>query len=116
MPMGEAATVKSIEQEGTAIPVAFAGDSIDVGLTGVDPAVLETGGVLCHPDYPVQVATKIEARVLVLGISVPILRGAQVRSGNVVLTSSHICLALKFRTHSLPNFMLFSECFSEENM
>ncbi|CAM6125926.1 unnamed protein product [Calypogeia fissa] len=77
MPIGEIATVKCIEQEGTPLNVALAGDSIDVGLTGVDPAVLATGGVLCHPEYPVQVATRLEARVLVLGISIPILRGGQ---------------------------------------
>ncbi|KAL2611553.1 hypothetical protein R1flu_023245 [Riccia fluitans] len=78
MPTGETATIKTIEQDGEALHDALAGDSVDVGLTGVDPAVLFTGGVLCHPDYPVPVVTRLEVRVLVLGITVPILRGAQV--------------------------------------
>ncbi|BBN07085.1 elongation factor 1 alpha-like protein [Marchantia polymorpha subsp. ruderalis] len=78
MPIGEIATVKAIEQDGHPLTVALAGDSVDVGLTGVEPAVLISGGVLCHPDYPVPVVTKLEIRVLILGITVPILRGGQV--------------------------------------
>ncbi|KAL3688674.1 hypothetical protein R1sor_014983 [Riccia sorocarpa] len=78
MPTGETATVKAIEQDGRPINVALAGDSVDVGLTGVDPAILYTGGVLCHPDYPVPVVTRVEVRVLVLGITIPVLRGSQV--------------------------------------
>ncbi|KAG6552677.1 hypothetical protein Mapa_005624 [Marchantia paleacea] len=78
MPIGEIATVKAIEQDGHPLTVALAGDSVDVGLTGIEPAVLLSGGVLCHPDYPVPVVTRLEIRVLILGITVPILRGGQV--------------------------------------
>lgn len=78
MPSGVIATIKSIEQEGQPLTKARAGDGVDIGLTGVDPGMLAPGGVLCHPDYPVPVATRFEIRILTLGIRIPILRGSQV--------------------------------------
>lgn len=121
MPMGAIATVKCIEQEGAALSVALAGESVDVGLTGVDPAVLATGGVLCHPEYPVVVATRIEARVLILGINIPILRGAQVRARSPVLERLSLTitvLVLQYRPLSMLNLLwiqahdLFFKCTS----
>lgn len=48
-----------------------------------------TGAVLCHPQFPVPLVTKLEARVVVLDVAVPLLQGQQVSS----LISS-MCLAL----------------------
>lgn len=45
---------------------------------GVEPAVLNGGAVLCHPEWPVLLASRILARLLVLDVSRPILRGQQV--------------------------------------
>ena len=41
-------------------------------------AQLAVGDVLCHPDWPVPLATRLTARLLVLDVAVPILRGQQV--------------------------------------
>lgn len=76
MPAGEVATVKGVERNGEAATGAAAGDSVDVGLTGIEPNVLFAGSVLCHPDYPVPTATKVEVRLLTLNIVMPLLRGA----------------------------------------
>eukprot|EP00271_Cylindrocystis_brebissonii_P005768 TRINITY_DN18028_c0_g1_i1.p1 TRINITY_DN18028_c0_g1~~TRINITY_DN18028_c0_g1_i1.p1 ORF type:complete len:662 (-),score=107.99 TRINITY_DN18028_c0_g1_i1:50-2035(-) len=81
-PIGELATVKVIERNGSAVPEARAGDSVDVGLLGCDPAILVAGGVLCHVDYPVPVVTRFEAQIRTLGISRPLLKGTQVRYCN----------------------------------
>jgi elongation factor 1 alpha-like protein len=78
MPSGEIATVKSIEQQGQHLAVARAGEGVDVGLNGIDPGMLGPGGVVCHPDYPVPVATRFEIRLLTLDIRTPILKGSQV--------------------------------------
>lgn len=78
MPAGEGATVKAIEQDGKELNVAKAGDSVDIGLQGIDSSILMTGGVLCHPDFPVPVARRIELKVAVLDIKKPILFGAEV--------------------------------------
>eukprot|EP00897_Mesotaenium_endlicherianum_P009484 jgi/Mesen1/8564/ME000493S07920 len=76
-PMGELATVKALEMRGQAVPVARAGDSVDVGLLDVDASAIVPGGVLCHPEYPIPVATRFEAKVLTLVLAVPLLRGSQ---------------------------------------
>ncbi|CAM6034630.1 unnamed protein product [Sphagnum compactum] len=78
MPSGEIATIKAIEQEGKPLTVAMAGDGVDIGLTGVEAGMLSPGGVLCHPDFPIPVASRFEVRVLTLGITIPILPGSQV--------------------------------------
>lgn len=78
MPAGEEAIVKAIEQDGNELNVAKAGDSVDIGLQGIDSLILMTGGVLCHPNFPVPVARRIELKVAVLDIKKPILFGAEV--------------------------------------
>jgi elongation factor 1 alpha-like protein len=78
MPSGEIASIKAIEQEGKPLTVAMAGDGVDIGLTGVEAGMLSPGGVLCHPDFPIPVASRFQVRVLTLGITIPILPGSQV--------------------------------------
>ncbi|XP_031497413.1 uncharacterized protein LOC116262311 isoform X1 [Nymphaea colorata] len=78
MPSGDVATVRCIEQDSHACGIARAGDNVDVGLQGVDGASLITGGVLCHPEFPIAVASHLELKVLVLDIKMPIIVGFQV--------------------------------------
>ncbi|KAF7012319.1 hypothetical protein CFC21_026518 [Triticum aestivum] len=77
MPSGELATVKIIERDSSRLSLARAGDNIAIGLQGIDPIHVMSGGVLCHPDYPVSVASSLELKILVLDITVPILPGLQ---------------------------------------
>lgn len=77
MPAGQPATVKSIEVDGKPATLARAGDSADVTLTGVDATAVCSGTVLCHPDFPVPLVDKFEARVVVLDVAIPVLRGQQ---------------------------------------
>jgi hypothetical protein len=56
-------------------PLALAGDSADVLLSGIDAAALHAGAVLCHPEFPVHLAVKFTVQVLVLQVSLPILKG-----------------------------------------
>lgn len=78
LPSGDLATVKVLEREGTAVSVALAGEQADVGLHGIDAVSLFSGAVLCHPDFPVPVVKRFEARILTLGIMMPIVRGTEV--------------------------------------
>lgn len=78
MPSGELATVRIIERDSSSCNLARAGDNISIGLHGIDPIHVLSGGVLCHPDYPVSVASCLELKILVLDITVPILVGLQV--------------------------------------
>ncbi|PKA53018.1 Elongation factor 1-alpha C [Apostasia shenzhenica] len=78
MPSGDFATVRSIERDSHACSSASAGDHVAVSLQGMDGANLVPGGVLCHPDFPVTVASDLELRILVLDIKMPILIGSHV--------------------------------------
>ncbi|XP_039819373.1 HBS1-like protein isoform X2 [Panicum virgatum] len=77
MPSGDLATVKTIERDSSSCNLARAGDNIAVGLQGMDPSHLVSGGVICHPDFPVHVASRLELKILVLEITTPILVGLQ---------------------------------------
>jgi len=78
MPSGDLATVKTIERDSSSCNLARAGDNISVGLQGMDPSHLVSGGVICHPDFLVHVASRLELKILVLEITTPILVGLQV--------------------------------------
>ena len=77
-PGGHLGSVRSVEVNGEQVPLARAGDTADVALTGIDASALAAGGVLCHPDWPVRLAGKLEARIVVLDGPVPIIQGRQV--------------------------------------
>ncbi|XP_077220592.1 uncharacterized protein LOC143854478 isoform X2 [Tasmannia lanceolata] len=78
MPSGEIATVRSIECDSRPCSIARSGDNVSVGLNGIDGNHLMTGGVICHPDFPVAIATHLELKVLILDIAMPILIGSLV--------------------------------------
>ncbi|CAI7833584.1 unnamed protein product, partial [Closterium sp. NIES-53] len=75
MPGAAVATVKALERDESPVAAAWAGESVDVGLQGVEANQLLPGGVLCHPDFPIPVATRVEARLLTLDLKIPLLRG-----------------------------------------
>ncbi|KAL5785855.1 hypothetical protein ACOSQ2_008247 [Xanthoceras sorbifolium] len=77
MPSGEVGTVRTIERDSQACAIARAGDNVAVTLQGIDGIHVMAGGVLCHPDFPVSVATRLELKVLVLDFATPILIGSQ---------------------------------------
>ncbi|KNA08509.1 hypothetical protein SOVF_161950 isoform B [Spinacia oleracea] len=77
MPLGDTATVRSIECNSQPCAVARAGENVSVVLQGIDVAHVIGGGVLCHPDYPVRVASHLELKILVLDVKIPILIGSQ---------------------------------------
>lgn len=78
MPLGELATVKSIECNSQPCAVARAGDNVAVILQGIDICHVIAGGVLCHPDFPVKVSSRLEIKILVMeALKVPILIGSQ---------------------------------------
>ena len=77
-PGGHPATVRSVELDGQAVALARAGDTVDVTLAGVDSSALAVGALVCHPEWPVPVAARMEARIVVLDLPMPILKGRQV--------------------------------------
>lgn len=80
MPSGTIGTVRAIEKNGSNSNVARAGDNVCVGLQNVEADKLTSGGIICHVDFPVRVASILELKILVLDISTPILVGFEVSS------------------------------------
>ncbi|KAL6844354.1 hypothetical protein ACP4OV_026027 [Aristida adscensionis] len=78
MPSGDLAAVRTIERDSSSCNIARAGDNVAIGLQGIDPSHVVSGGVLCHPDFPVSISSSLELKILVLEITMPILIGLQV--------------------------------------
>lgn len=76
-PSGKSATVRFLERDSQACDIAKAGDNLVVSLQGIDANDVMGGGVLCHPDYPVAVASQLELKILMLDVAVPLLIGSQ---------------------------------------
>ncbi|AED91574.1 Translation elongation factor EF1A/initiation factor IF2gamma family protein [Arabidopsis thaliana] len=77
MPSGDQGTIRSLERDSQACTIARAGDNVALALQGIDANQVMAGDVLCHPDFPVSVATHLELMVLVLEGATPILLGSQ---------------------------------------
>lgn len=77
MPSKEIATARSLERDSQPCSIARAGDNVTVSLQGTEGNRVAAGSVICHPDYPVQVASLLELKILVLEISTPIVIGSQ---------------------------------------
>ncbi|KAL3834766.1 hypothetical protein ACJIZ3_009502 [Penstemon smallii] len=77
MPSKVTATIRAMERDSEVCNIARAGDNVTVTLQGIEANRVTAGGVICHPDYPVQVSNHLELKILVLDISTPILIGSQ---------------------------------------
>lgn len=58
---------------------AFAGDHVTLTVGGADPSVLHVGDFLCDPAHPIPLATRVQGRIVVFNITVPLIKGAQVQ-------------------------------------
>ncbi|KAB7499441.1 HBS1-like protein [Armadillidium nasatum] len=77
MPQGDIATVKGIQAENLEPGYSFAGDHVTLNISGIDPTVLHVGDFLCDPQEPIPQTTRIQARIVVFNITVPIIKGSQ---------------------------------------
>ncbi|KAF1780881.1 P-loop containing nucleoside triphosphate hydrolase [Phytophthora cactorum] len=78
---GAAAVGDSVrmEQDGKSCTLARAGDTIEMGVTGIDPSALTTGSILCSIASPVQLAKKFEAKIMTMpAVEVPLVKGTYV--------------------------------------
>lgn len=75
MPQGSVATVKSVAIDDVPQLCAFAGDSALVVVTGIDFTDIAVGSILCEHGNPIQVTTRLRARVVVFNIDIPLTKG-----------------------------------------
>jgi elongation factor 1 alpha-like protein len=78
LPSKELAAVKSVLVSGDMQDAAFAGDTVTLTLSQIDPMHLRTGDVLCHSESPLDNATHFKARVVTFQVLRPLLTGSSV--------------------------------------
>lgn len=79
LPACELCTVKTVLSNHEAVAVGTAGDNVELGLHGLDPAVLSAGSVLCDPEAPMPVVRKFTAQIITFGpLAHPITQGMHV--------------------------------------
>ena len=76
LPSAEPCSIKSIVLDDETVEKAFAGDNITLILLGCDANNINIGSVICDPSFPVPVASRFEARIVVFNsVSIPITKG-----------------------------------------
>ncbi|XP_002120940.2 HBS1-like protein isoform X1 [Ciona intestinalis] len=77
MPAGEKGLIKGVESNDgiSNAEFALAGEHATLTLHGVDIMKVTTGSVICDIDNPIRAITRLQARVIVFNIEVPITRG-----------------------------------------
>lgn len=98
-PLKEVATVKSVSIDDASRLAVFAGDHVTVSLTGVDVANIAVGHVLCDLVQPVRIATRIQVRIVVLNVRVPITIGTPVLLHHHALVEAASIVRLSAQLH-----------------
>ncbi|XP_076804902.1 HBS1-like protein [Clavelina lepadiformis] len=77
MPASERGLVKGVEvgDERNRSNFALAGEHATLILTGIDAMKVTNGSVICDADNPIRAVTRLQARIVVFNIEVPITRG-----------------------------------------
>ncbi|XP_045614071.1 protein HBS1 [Procambarus clarkii] len=78
LPQGDVLNVKGVQADNGSSATAFAGDHVTLTVNGVDPNVLHIGDFLCDPTHPIPIVSRVQARIVVFNITVPLIKGAQV--------------------------------------
>lgn len=98
-PIKEVATVKQISIDDLSQTSAFSGDQVSLILTGVDAASVTVGSILSDVQHIVPIATKIQARIVVFNIKVPITNGFPVLLHHQSLIEPAVIIKLKSQLH-----------------
>lgn len=61
--------------EGIDAGVAYAGDQCNISFVNIDLTNIAVGDVICHPESPIAVVTKFEAKLVFFNVVRPITKG-----------------------------------------
>lgn len=98
-PIKEQAIVKQISIDDMSQTSAFAGDQVAVTLSGVDVSVISVGSILCDINHTIPITTRIQARIIVFNIKVPITIGFPVLLHHQSLIEPASIVKLKSQLH-----------------
>lgn len=98
-PIKEQATIKQITIDDMSQTSAFAGDQVSVSLNGIDASSITVGAILCDIQNAVPITTRIQARIVVFNIKVPITIGFPVLLHHQSLIEPAVIIKLKSQLH-----------------
>ncbi|XP_074642147.1 HBS1-like protein isoform X3 [Tubulanus polymorphus] len=75
MPIGESAYVKSVTVDEEPVSCALAGEYASVTVFGTEMEKVNIGSMVCDPINPIKCATRIQGRIVVFNIDVPLTKG-----------------------------------------
>ncbi|TPX33448.1 hypothetical protein SmJEL517_g03653 [Synchytrium microbalum] len=78
MPNGETGIVRALEIADDSVKWAAAGDSVLMSLANVEITNISIGTVLCDPNAPIPLTTRIKARIVTFEIAIPLTIGVKV--------------------------------------
>eukprot|EP00794_Sanderia_malayensis_P004740 gene4740-5363_t len=78
MPASEQGSIKALSMRDQPVKWSASGDHVTMTVTGVDIAHVSVGSILCDTICPIKVTSRINARVVVFNIELPIIRGFMV--------------------------------------
>lgn len=98
-PMKEQAIAKGITIDDVTRTSVFAGDHVAVILSGVDVSNISVGGILCDLGNPIPMTQRIQVRIIVFNIKIPITVGTPVLMHHQSLIEPATIVKLKAQLH-----------------
>lgn len=98
-PMKEQAIAKGIAIDDITRTSVFAGDHVAVILSGVDVSNISVGGILCDISNPIPMTQRIQVRIIVFNIKIPITVGTPVLMHHQSLIEPATIVKLKAQLH-----------------
>lgn len=98
-PLKEQAVVKSVAIDEMTRTSAFAGDHVSVTLSGVDLVNVSVGSMLCDIATPIPITSRLQARIVLFSLRVPITIGSPVLLHHQSLIEAATIVKLKAQLH-----------------
>lgn len=98
-PLKEQAIARAITIDDTSRSSVFAGDHVAVTLSGVDISNISIGSILCDISNPIPMAQRIQVRIIVFNIKIPITIGTPVLLHHQSLIEPAAIVKLKAQLH-----------------
>lgn len=78
MPIKEVFSVKSIQRNNQIVKTAYAGDNVQLGISGIKESSLHVGQIICETKFPITYFNKIKVTLITFDLKEPIIKGTQV--------------------------------------
>lgn len=99
-PLREQATIRAVYIDDVPRASAFAGDHVTVTFAGgIDVANIAVGSVLCDIASPIPMTTRVQARIVVFSLRVPIISGTPIMLHHQSLVQPATIVRLKEQLH-----------------